>query len=55
MVQVLLKYTSVVNAGHSGCVVWGMGLDRSDTGLVGLNPAQGMDVCPCLSVLCCSV
>jgi hypothetical protein len=33
----------------------GLGLDRSDTEIVGLNPAQGMDVRPRLSVLCCPV
>jgi len=27
--------------------------DRSNTGIVGSNPAQGMDVCPRFSVLCC--
>jgi hypothetical protein len=45
-------------AGHSGRAVWGLGLDcsdRSDTGIVGSNPAQGMAVCPRLSVLCCPV
>jgi hypothetical protein len=30
-------------------------LGRFDTGIVGLNPAQGMDVCPRLSVSCCPV
>jgi len=29
--------------------------DRSNTGIVGLNPAQGMDVCPRFSVLSCPV
>jgi hypothetical protein len=38
-------------AGHSGCAVWGVGLDRLVAGIVGLNPAQSMDVCPRLSVL----
>jgi hypothetical protein len=36
---------------HSGRVAWGVGVDRSDTGIVGSNPAQGMDVCRRLSVL----
>jgi hypothetical protein len=29
--------------------------DRSNTGIVGSNPARGMDVCPRFSMLCCSV
>jgi hypothetical protein len=29
--------------------------DRSNTEIVGSNPAQGMDVCPRFSVLCCPV
>jgi hypothetical protein len=28
---------------------------RSNTVIVGSNPAQGMDVCPRFSVLCCPV
>jgi hypothetical protein len=39
-------------AGHSGRAVWGVGLGRLVTGIVGSNPTQGMDVCPPLSVLC---
>jgi hypothetical protein len=27
-------------------------LDRSNSGIVGSNPALGMDVCPLFSVLC---
>jgi hypothetical protein len=42
-------------AGHSGRAVWGVGLGRLVTRIVGSNPAQGMDVCPSLSVLCCPV
>jgi hypothetical protein len=30
-------------------------LSRFNTGIAGSNPAQGMDVCPRLSVLCCPV
>jgi predicted secreted protein len=37
----------------SGRAVWGAGLDRLDTGIVGSNPAQGMNVCPLLSACCC--
>jgi hypothetical protein len=32
--------------GHSGRAVWGVGLGRLVAGIVGSNPAQGMDVCP---------
>jgi hypothetical protein len=32
------------------CTVFGC----SNSGIVGSNPTQGMDVCPCFSVLCCS-
>jgi hypothetical protein len=39
-----------VFAGHSGRAVWGVGLDRSDTGIVGSNPAQDMG---CLSASFC--
>jgi hypothetical protein len=42
-------------AGHSGHAVWGVGLGRLVAGIVGSNPAQGMDVCPLSSVLCCPV
>jgi hypothetical protein len=30
-----------------------MGFDYLDTVIVGLNPAEGMNVCPYISVLCC--
>jgi hypothetical protein len=33
------------------CIVY----DRSNIGIADLNPASGMDVCPCVSVLCCPV
>jgi hypothetical protein len=42
----------VTIAGHSSRAVWGVGLGRLVAGIVGSNPAQGMDVCPRLSVLC---
>jgi hypothetical protein len=42
-------------AGHSGRAVWGVGLGPLVAGIVGSNPAQGIDVCPRLSVLCCLV
>jgi hypothetical protein len=32
-----------------------VGLGRLVAEIVGSNPAQGMDVCPRLSVLCCPV
>jgi hypothetical protein len=44
-----------VIAGYSGRAVWGVGLGRLVAGIVGSNPAQGMDVCPRLSVLYCPV
>jgi hypothetical protein len=37
---------TILSAGHSGHTVWGEGLGRLVAGIVGLNPAQGMDVCP---------
>jgi hypothetical protein len=45
----------LIDAGHSGRAVWGVGLSRLVAGIVGSNPAQGMDVCQRLSVLCCLV
>jgi hypothetical protein len=42
-------------AGHSGRAVWGVGLGLLVAAIVGSNPAQGMVVCPRLSVLCCPV
>jgi hypothetical protein len=36
----------IYGAGHSGRAVWGVGLGRLVAGIVGSNPAQGMDVCP---------
>jgi hypothetical protein len=42
-------------ASHSGRAILGVGLGRLVAGIVGSNPAQGMDVCPRLSVLCCPV
>jgi hypothetical protein len=50
-----IKIALFRNAGHSGRAVWGVGLDRVVAGNVGSNPAQGMDVCPRLFVLCCPV
>jgi hypothetical protein len=44
-----------LKAGHSGRAVRGVGLGRLVAGIVGSNPAQGMDVCLRLSVLCCPV
>jgi hypothetical protein len=32
-----------------------LGLDRLDIAIVGLNPAQVVDACPRISVLCCRV
>jgi hypothetical protein len=49
----MAKKVSLV--GHSGRAVWGVGLGRLVAGIVGSNPAQGMDVYSRLSVLCCPV
>jgi hypothetical protein len=38
-----------------GRPIYGVGLGRMVTGIVGSNPSRGMDVCPCVSVLCCPV
>jgi hypothetical protein len=51
----LINNGKIFFAGHSGRAVWGVGLGRLVAGVVGSNPAQGMDVCPRLSVLCCPV
>jgi len=32
-----------------------MALESSNTGIVGLDPARGMDVCHCFYMLCCLV
>jgi hypothetical protein len=50
-----LRTASVIFAGNSGRAVWGVDLSRLDTRIMGSNPAQDMDVCPRLSVLCCPV
>jgi hypothetical protein len=46
---------TMFGASHSSHVVWGVVLDHSNAGIVGSNPAQGMDICLRLSVLCCPV
>jgi hypothetical protein len=38
----------IYNAGHSSRAVWGMNCLRSDAGIVGSNPNQGMYVCVCI-------
>jgi hypothetical protein len=54
---ILLDLMTLIICGavHSGHAVWGVGLDRSDTGIVGSNHARSMRVCPRLSVLFCPV
>jgi hypothetical protein len=37
------------------CFHEAVGLDRLVAGIVGSNPAQGTDICPCLFVFCCPV
>jgi hypothetical protein len=50
---ITFRFEFFKTAGHRGRA--SVGLDRSDSGIVGSNPAQNMDVCLRLSVLCCSV
>jgi hypothetical protein len=55
MQEIILRFVFGFNAGHSGRAVWGVGLGRLVAGIMGSNPAQGMDVCPlsfCCIVLC---
>jgi hypothetical protein len=40
------------NTDQSGCIAYGVDLNLLDTGIVGSNSVQGMDVYPRLSVLC---
>jgi hypothetical protein len=42
----IVKLIIKLIAGHSGRAVWGVDLGRLVAGIVGSNPAQGMDVCP---------
>jgi hypothetical protein len=46
---------SVSSAVPGGRAVKGVGLGRLVAGIVGVNPAQGMDLCLCVSVFCCPV
>jgi hypothetical protein len=50
-----IKIANTVFAGHKSRAVWRVGLGRMVAGIVGSNPAQGMDVCPRISVLWCPV
>jgi hypothetical protein len=50
-----LRYFYGVWPMFCGRTFWGVGLNRSNTEIVGLNPTQGADVFPLLSVLCCPV
>jgi hypothetical protein len=43
------------NAGPISRAVWGVGLGRLVAVTVGSNPALGIDVCLCVSVLCYAV
>jgi hypothetical protein len=38
-------------AGHGGRVIWGVGLSRLVAGIVGSNPARGVDGCLYVSLL----
>jgi hypothetical protein len=51
LVGCIINFKFVVRVGPSGR----LGLGRLVTGIVGLNPARGMDACVCVSVLCCPV
>jgi hypothetical protein len=42
-------------ASHSRHDIWDVDLDWLDVEIVHSNPAQGMDVCPRISVLCSAV
>jgi hypothetical protein len=46
-----LLYVSPLSADHSGRAVFA----GSNTGIVGSNLTRGMDVCPFILFLCCSV
>jgi hypothetical protein len=50
--QLIYIFVCCIHISHSGHAVWGVGLGRLVAGIVGSNPAQGMDVCPRLSVPC---
>jgi hypothetical protein len=50
-----LSHAYLGSASHSGRAVWGVGLGRLVAGIVGSKSAEGMDVCPRLSMLCCPV
>jgi hypothetical protein len=52
---ILLQYLNTTTPVTVAVRSEGVGLDRLVAGIVGSNPAQGMDVCPRLSVLCCPV
>jgi hypothetical protein len=40
-----ISYNPEICVGPSDLAVWGIGLDRLDTEIVGSNLAYGMDVC----------
>jgi hypothetical protein len=45
------RWCNIPEDGPSGHAVWGVGLDHFNAETVGLNPALGMDVCPCLLII----
>jgi hypothetical protein len=48
--------TDCLHAGPSGqAAKVRVVFDHSNTRIVGSNPAQGTDICPLFSMLCCSV
>jgi hypothetical protein len=48
-------FSGLVIAGKGGRAVYCVGLGRLFTEIVVSNPARGMNVCICVSVLCCPV
>jgi hypothetical protein len=53
--QMISSLAKTVHTAQQGRAVWGVGLGRLDTEIVGSNPAQSMDVSPYLPVSCCPV
>jgi hypothetical protein len=53
-VAAIHKLYIYIYAGPGGRA-FGVGLGRLVTGIVGSNSSRGMDVCLCVSVLCCPV
>jgi hypothetical protein len=52
-VTLIIMYVNIYSLAKQSkaCTVY----DHLNIGTAGSNPAWGMDVCPCVSVLCCPV